>query len=135
MDECGRLWVLDAGIVDSLASARRVCPPKLLVFDLTTDRLELKHVFSDSVLAHDSLLVAVAVDIRGGRCNDAFAYVADVTEFGLIVFDARSRHSWRVNHNYFYPFPNHGSFSVGGENFDLMDGLLGLALSPPHTNG
>lgn len=135
VDECGRLWVLDTGVIDSLNTARRVCPPKILVFDLVKDTLEFKYVFPEAVLARDSLLVSIVVDVRGGRCVDAFAYVADVLEFGLIVFEARSRTSWRVSHNYFYPFPTHGSFSIAGESFDLMDGVMGLGLSPLLSNG
>jgi len=127
--------VVDTGVVDSLTTSRRVCPPKILVFDLATDELHMKYVFPESLLGRDSLLVTIAVDIRGGRCEDAFAYVADVLEFGLLVFDYRSRDSWRVTSNYFYPFPTHGAFNIAGETFDLMDGLIGLALSPVALNG
>lgn len=101
-----------------------------MVFDLFTDTLVMKYVFPEDVLGSSSILVTVAVDIRGGRCRDAVAYIADVTEFALIVFDSKSHHSWKVNSNYFYPYPLHGSFNVGGSEFDLMDGLIGLALSP-----
>ena len=39
VDRCNRLWVLDAGVTTSIDDFRPVCPPKLLVFDLQTDRL------------------------------------------------------------------------------------------------
>lgn len=38
-DRCNRLWVLDSGVVDSLVNFRVACPPKILIFDLTTDTL------------------------------------------------------------------------------------------------
>ncbi|CAH0701226.1 unnamed protein product [Spodoptera exigua] len=38
-DRCNRLWVLDAGVVTSIDDFRRVCPPKILIFDMATDRL------------------------------------------------------------------------------------------------
>lgn len=38
-DRCNRLWVLDAGVTTSLDDFRRVCPPKILIFDMATDRL------------------------------------------------------------------------------------------------
>ena len=130
VDDCGRIWIIDSGVIDVLNTARRICPPKLMVFDLKTKTLMLKYIFPDDVLEHDSLLVTIAVDNRSKHCRDTFAYIADVTEYGLIVFDSRNHRSWRVNSNYFYPYPIHGTFNVGGSQFDLMDGVIGLALSP-----
>lgn len=124
------MWVIDSGVVDILETTKRICPPKVMVFDLRSRRVVLKHIFPDSVLEHSSLLVTIAVDSRTRTCRDTFAYVADVTEFGLLVFDSRTKSSWRVNSNYFYPFPVHGSFDIAGSTFDLMDGVIGLALSP-----
>ncbi|KAK6628717.1 hypothetical protein RUM43_002533 [Polyplax serrata] len=135
VDECGRLWVIDSGVTNVLHTADRMCPPKLMVFDLYTDTLTMKYVFPKNVLESSSLLVTVAVDNRARHCGDSFAYVADVTQFGLIVFDSKSRHSWRVTSNYFYPYPTHGSFNIAGSEFDLMDGIIGLALSPVDKYG
>jgi hypothetical protein len=78
----------------------------------------------------------VVADIldENGRCREAFAYIADVTGYGLIVVDAHREKSWRVVSNYFYPYPLHGHFELNNVEFDLMDGVLGLALSPPHNH-
>jgi len=38
-DRCNRLWVLDSGVMDSIETFKTVCPPKLLVFDMRTDRV------------------------------------------------------------------------------------------------
>lgn len=38
-DRCNRLWVLDSGVSDTLATFNVDCPPKLLVFDMATERL------------------------------------------------------------------------------------------------
>lgn len=32
--------------------------------------------------------------------------------------------------NLLYPYPLHGSFSINGAEFDLMDGVFGMALGP-----
>jgi Major royal jelly protein len=34
----------------------------------------------------------------------------------------------------FYPYPNYGTFTIAGESFDLMDGVLGMAVSPKKSN-
>ena len=38
--------------------------------------------------------------------------------------------SWRVLSNLFYPYPLNGNFKVNGVEFDLMDGVFGLAVGP-----
>lgn len=39
VDECERLWVLDAGVIDTLTNLQQICPPKILAFNLQTDEL------------------------------------------------------------------------------------------------
>ncbi|EEB18858.1 major royal jelly protein 4 precursor, putative [Pediculus humanus corporis] len=134
VDECGRLWIVDSGVTDALNTAKKICPPKIMVFDLHTNTLELKYVIPDNLLSSLSLLVTIAVDNRR-FCDDAFAYIADVGDFGVIVFDSRRHRSWKVKSNYFYPYPNYGSFNIAGTEFDLMDGVIGLALGPLNKYG
>lgn len=62
-------------------------------------------------------------------CSDSVAYIADVNGYGLVVFDLARQSSWRVEYNFFYPFPHMGTMTVNGQTFDLMDGVFGLALS------
>jgi len=38
-DECNRLWVLDTGLVNSFEMGQQICPPKVMAFDLKTDRV------------------------------------------------------------------------------------------------
>lgn len=87
-----------------------------------------EHQYKDE----DSLFVTVAIDVRDttNNCKDTFAYIADVTGFALIVYDFRNSRSWRINNNLFYPYPPYGTFNIKGDTFDLMDGILGLALGP-----
>ncbi|XP_076169512.1 yellow-e3 [Ptiloglossa arizonensis] len=128
IDECGRLWVLDTGKLGD----NWVCPPQLLVFSLETDQLITRYKFPRDQYKDDSLYVTVAVDVRDvdQQCKDTFAYIADVTGFGLLVYDHRNSRSWRIVNNLFYPYPQYGTFNIKGDTFDLMDGILGLALGP-----
>lgn len=72
------------------------------------------------------------VDVRDpqGRCKDTFVYVADCQTFSIIVYDVRRHISWRATDKTMYPYPDSGTFDIQGESFDLMDGVLGMALSP-----
>ncbi|XP_047529878.1 major royal jelly protein 1-like isoform X1 [Vanessa atalanta] len=126
IDKCDRLWVMDSGKIGEKA----VCPPQLLAFDLKTDQLVYKHRPNPSSYIATSLFITPVVDVRGHDCSDTFVYVADVSGFGLLVVDVINDRSWRVTHRLMYPYPSHGTFTIDGESFDLMDGVLGMALSP-----
>lgn len=59
-------------------------------------------------------------------------YIADVTGFGIIVFDYKNNRSWRVESqaNHLRPISQYSNFLIAGESFNLMDGAFGLAISP-----
>ncbi|XP_063230412.1 protein yellow-like [Bacillus rossius redtenbacheri] len=127
VDSRGRLWLADSGAVDVLASQRQVCRPQVLVFDLRTSRLLHRYQVPREDLRSDSLLVNLAVEERG---RGAVAYLADVTQHGLVVYDVSQSRSWRVSSSFFQPSPPATHFTVAGESFTLQDGLFGLALGP-----
>ncbi|KAK7870495.1 hypothetical protein R5R35_002901 [Gryllus longicercus] len=131
-DRCDRLWVLDAGLVDSLGSYTPVCAPKLLTFDLRTDRLVRSVTFPSDVRRLQSLFTNLVLDeAPGGGCDDLFIYITDTAAPGLVVYDVQRDATWRLNHASFWPHPDWSTYEVAGERFTLMDGVVGLALSPP----
>ncbi|KAJ8678882.1 hypothetical protein QAD02_014669 [Eretmocerus hayati] len=134
IDECERLWVLDTGMIGD----RRICPPQILSFSLSTNKLLSRYKIPSDQYMDKSLFVTPAVDLRSLvdlKCRDTFVYAADVTRFGLVVYDHRAGRSWRINNNLFYPYPPYGTFEIRSEKFDLMDGILGLALGPVRADG
>ncbi|XP_072744614.1 yellow-e3 isoform X4 [Anoplolepis gracilipes] len=132
VDSCDRLWVLDTGKLED----RQICRPQLLSFSLKTNKVLSQYKFPKEQFKDDSIFVTLAVDIRNNeKCSDTFVYIADVTGYGLLVYDHRNSHSWRITNNLFYPYPPYGTFHIKGDTFDLMDGILGLALSPIKQDG
>ncbi|XP_017882858.1 major royal jelly protein 1-like [Ceratina calcarata] len=129
IDECNRLWVVDTGHIGREA----VCPTKILIFDLSTDRLVHKYVVpDDQVLYGKAALVTPIVDV-GKTCLDTYLYVADVDQNGLLIYDLYHDYSWRVNNtrgNAFGPDDDAMYITIAGEMFDLTDGTLGMSLSP-----
>lgn len=87
-----------------------------------------KHEVPDKILKTDSLLTTIVADVREKECENAFAYIADVQGFQIIVFDLKNNKFWQFRNKYHYPDPIDGSFNINGVSFDLMDGILGLAL-------
>lgn len=61
-------------------------------------------------------------------------YIADVSGFGVMVYDYKRNVAWRTQNKYFYPNPDNGTFTILGESFDLMDGVLGMSLSLRRSN-
>ncbi|XP_045448607.1 protein yellow-like [Melitaea cinxia] len=136
-DRCNRLWVLDAGVITSLDDFRRVCPPKILIFDMATDRLVRSVYFPRELLRPASLLTNIVLDDtrssssrHSSTCDNLFAYITDTVAPGIIVYDGRRDNAWRVTHASMYPDPDFGEYDIGGEKFTLMDGVVGLTHSP-----
>ncbi|XP_026752252.1 protein yellow-like [Galleria mellonella] len=135
-DRCNRLWVLDAGVITSIDDFRRVCPPKILIFDMATDRLVRSVYFPRELLRPASLLTNIVLDdtrtpsSRLSNCDNIFAYITDTVAPAIIVYDGHRDNAWRVTHASMYPDPDLGEYDIGGERFTLMDGIVGLGHSP-----
>ncbi|XP_063230613.1 protein yellow-like [Bacillus rossius redtenbacheri] len=131
VDTCGRLWAIDSGVVDLMTAPQSLCAPQVLVFDLRTSRLLHRYRIPPENLREGSLLINIAVELpHRGSCRGAVAYLADVTQHGLVVYDVSQSRSWRVSSSFFQPSPPATHFTVAGESFTLQDGLFGLALGP-----
>lgn len=104
----------------------------MLAFDLNNyDALVHRHVLPDEFVRKGaSLFVTPVVDVRGPTCQNTMVYMADVNGFAIIVYDVARGRSWRVHNKYVYPHPYYGTFKIAGESFELMDGVLGMAVSP-----
>lgn len=130
VDECQRLWVIDSGVVNATIAINQVCPPKIVAFDLRTDRQLFAHALPADQVKEDSLHSNIIVDVRHGQCNDAYAYVTDVWRYGVVVFSLASRRSWRTTHHFYLPTPQLSDYRLHGVPFQWTDGVFGLSLSP-----
>ncbi|XP_055691201.1 protein yellow-like [Lutzomyia longipalpis] len=129
IDPCGRLWALDAGLVNTTTNFNHVCPPKILIFDLETDQHILTYRIPDVQVKEDNLLTSIFVDVHNGKCDDAHAYVADAWRNGLLVFSLRKRQSWRVTHHFMMPDPHACEHNFNNEiYFQWTDGIFTVAL-------
>lgn len=126
IDECWRLWVVDSGQVNSL----QLCAPQILIFDLVKDDLVQRsmlppHMYTPSV----SIFTALVVDLAESKCLGGRAYIADAWGYGLIVFDALTDKSWRIEHDSMQP-------SLGVRRFgNAHAGIFTVSLSPSQATG
>lgn len=130
IDECGRIWLIDSGIVNATVKLNQICPPKIVAFDLKTDEIVVSYQLPPDQVKEDSLHSNILVDVRDGVCEDAYAYVSDVWRYGLVVYSLAKNKSWRTTNFNYYPEPKASDFNVFGLNFQWMDGVFGMSLSP-----
>lgn len=123
VDECDRLWVLDSGVVNATIQINQVCPPKIVVFDLRNDQPLFLYELPPDQVKEDSLHSNIIVDVRNGRCHDAYAYVTDVWRFGIVVFSLAKGRSWRTTHHLFYPNPDASDYELNQLQFAWTDGV------------
>ncbi|XP_026470030.1 protein yellow-like [Ctenocephalides felis] len=133
VDECDRLWVLDAGSIDIIEQPIKLAKPALLIYDLNTDKLIRRYTFKDSDFNDNSFFAHMVLDPRS--CNDTIAYISDPNGYGLVVYSFDADESWRIEHNYFHSDPLSGQYDVGGVQFFWPDGVFGVALSKVQDDG
>lgn len=133
-DRCGRLWVLDSGFTDVLEKIKQLVKPRLLIYDLKSDQLIRSYTIPDSQLdKNENGFVNIAIEDED--CQNTFAYLADVYGPGLVVYSYKEQKSWLVKHHYFNISPLAGNMTVGGVEFMADEGLFGMALSGPDSEG
>jgi Major royal jelly protein len=132
--QCGRLFVIDSGIVNALTNLAQLCPPKIVAFDLATDQQVLSYEFPADQVLQGSLHTNIVVDIRNGECNRGFVYVMDVWRNGVVVYDMERATSWRTTNHFYNSNPFDSDYNYQGINFQWTDGVFGGALSQGSLN-
>ncbi|XP_064552893.1 protein yellow [Drosophila montana] len=125
IDECWRLWVVDSGQVNSM----QLCAPQILIFDLVKDELVQRsalppHMYTPSISIFTAMVVDLLESSAPSKCLGGMAYIADAWGYGLIVFDALTGKSWRIEHESMQP-------SLGVRRFGSAHaGIFTVSLSP-----
>lgn len=135
IDPCDRLWFVDAGATAVLGAPTVYQPQSVVIIDLKTDKIIKRHYFGSGVADSKYSLASINVDTTAETCDDAFAYIPDLGGYGMVVYSLKDDDSWRVTHNYFHLEPEQGDFSIGGYNFQWLDGIFSVALSGIKSDG
>lgn len=75
------------------------------------------------------------VDVSKDKCDEAYAYIADLAGNGVVVYSLKQDNAWRISHHYFHFEPLAGTYNISGVQVRWADGVFGLALSEPRENG
>jgi len=93
VDQNEVLWVLDTGIVNTLETPVRKCPPKVVAMSVKTGKV-LKTVSLEGLTSSSSRLQYLVVDYApDGGC---FVYVSDAANRAIIVYNLQADRGFRV---------------------------------------
>lgn len=87
------VWALDVGIVNTLETPMRRCPPKVVAISTKTNKV-LKTISLEKLVTPTSRLQYLAVDYQSE--NHCFIYVSDAAERAIIVYDVQASRGFRV---------------------------------------
>lgn len=62
-------------------------------------------------------------------CQTSKAYLADITGYGMVVYDAIPNQSWRIENRLFRNTKGYEKITVAKESLELTDGIIGMALA------
>nr|XP_033340387.1 major royal jelly protein 1-like [Megalopta genalis]XP_033340388.1 major royal jelly protein 1-like [Megalopta genalis] len=127
------LYVLDNGKLDDDA----VCPPRLLCFDLYTDKIVMNvtipHDIAFNSTTGQGLLVTPIVVPSLTELIFPLAsrvYIADPTGHALIVYNGLFNSFKRLTSSAMNVDPAAVTYTINGQSFQLEDSIVGMAVSP-----
>ena len=121
----GLLWVVDMGTVNRFP----LCPPKLVIYDVKSGAVVRHHMFHQSVVnGLGSFIVDLALGQHHGKTR--YAFMADIMEYSLVVYDFVADKSWYVKDKSMQ-FEECGSRVVSGDDIlKTLGGIRNVAVSP-----
>ncbi|CAH2064587.1 unnamed protein product, partial [Iphiclides podalirius] len=139
VDACGRLWMVDTGLLEVPGERKQVKPPSIVVYDLNTDQLVLRYELKQTDLVDERTpagLTSINVEINGDSCSDAYAYITDLATEGLVVYSMKSGDSWRLSDRSFVHDNGAMNFTAAGQVLaNWKDGMFSIALTELDSNG
>lgn len=87
------LWALDVGVVNTLETPVRKCPPKVVAISTKTGKV-LKTISLEKLVAPTSRLQYLAVDYKSE--NRCFIYISDAAQRSILVYDVQASRGFRV---------------------------------------
>ncbi|CAG9767088.1 unnamed protein product [Ceutorhynchus assimilis] len=135
IDACDRMWFVDTGILEYPGNRTKIKQHQIVIINLNTDKVIHRYNLPDNVIESATVLANLNIDASKKNCEDAFAYIPDLSGWGLIVYSLKQNKAWRVNHWYFLPDPQAKNFLIAGYSFQFNDGIFSVQLSKEKPDG
>ncbi|KAL3869371.1 hypothetical protein ACJMK2_042059 [Sinanodonta woodiana] len=123
------MWVIDAGRLDIFTdNPRNLCPAKIVIYDLQTEREVDRYIFPNSVVSRSSnFLNDIVLDYVNGSVG--YAYMTDTFDSKLIVFDYVKRISYFFSHKSMLSEEEGRSLTVNGLTMTISVTINGIAMA------
>lgn len=93
VDKNDIVWALDVGIVNTLETPVRKCPPKVVAISAKTGKV-LKSISLDELVVPTSRLQYLIIDYSAD--NRCYVYISDAAQRSIIVYDVQASRGFRV---------------------------------------
>lgn len=103
--------------------------------NLETNERIRRFEIPNSVAELGNGLASITVDCQANKCDDAYAYLPDLSTRALSVYSFRQNKIWTFHHNYFSFDPIQGDISIGGLQFQWDDGIFSVTMAPIENDG
>lgn len=107
---------------------------QLLKFNMKTKKLleaiEIPQNIAVNSTTGKSLLITPILNTFGRNCEDTIVYIADVEGYAILVYNSKTATWCRVISKDLVYDPSAQVYTIAGQSFSLVDGPLGMALSP-----
>lgn len=127
VDVCDRLWAIDSGQIEN----KHETDPGLIIYDLKTNQqLDSQKIKSRTDYKTEPFLADIVVDVTSSSCDNAYAYIADASNYEIIVYSQRTGEFHKISHNYFHFDPLAGDLHIEDLHYQTQYGVFSLTLSP-----
>lgn len=134
MDKCGRLWIIDTGVLEYSSGDVVLKRPQLWTFDVKqgpwNSKLIRRFDFAKDVLKDGTGLTGLTVDILNGNCEDTFVYIPNHVDNRIVVYDFFKDDAWYFEHYSFAGDSAESDFIHSGFASKFIGGISTIALGP-----
>ncbi|XP_011698378.1 PREDICTED: major royal jelly protein 3-like [Wasmannia auropunctata] len=126
--KCNHIFVVDSGRIGN----DNVCPPQLLIFDLSNDKLVKRiniplNVANSKNGTNGLLTTPIVVAPYCENIKDtAIVFITDTAGYGLVVYNSNTSKFCRIETEFMKP--NRKTFTIENISFNLTDGIHHLAI-------
>ncbi|XP_036141242.1 major royal jelly protein 1 isoform X2 [Monomorium pharaonis] len=125
--KCNHIFVMDSGYIEE----EQVCPPQVLIFDLSTDQLVKRIIIPSNVAINRNGINGTFTTIHAvaSHCNhikdNAILLIADGVENGLVVYNPHISKFCRIESEFMKP--TNATFTIENITFNFAEGITHLA--------
>lgn len=134
LDNYNRLWIVDAGRTEVLTEApKNLCPAKLVIYDLNSNKIDRIYQFPSKVLPPDTSIIK-DIQVACTSRDDCHSYISNLNvTCTLTVYDYKNNDSWYATHSSMQPDLSRANVTIEGVTATVPFGQTGLGLTPRTT--